>query len=232
VAPKGRWILDDTPTQAQLWERPAVRKHYDTYPDPVIVFHDGPAGRPEFYAALPGCSISAVVQAWHTEHGTFERYGVTRRAPACRRSSGTVSGGSSPNWICRVHICGAAARDGTIDYSLKRPHPWAYELDHICAVDDAPPGFDYDADENLAPSHAHCNRSRSSNKRLGRIHPASAEGRALAAAAPKPALRGNPPHTPANDAWQGYYDAQGNYYSDMPGAPCSFRTWRTFGRSA
>jgi hypothetical protein len=78
VAPtRGRWIVELTPTQQDLWAMPAVREHYAAYPDPVIVLHDGQAGRSEWLAALPGCSISDVVQAWHTEHGTFERYGVS-----------------------------------------------------------------------------------------------------------------------------------------------------------
>ncbi len=48
------------------------------------------------------------------------------------------------------HLCGQP-----IDYTLSKPHPQAFEMDHV-----TPEAFDgtlHDFD-NVAPSHARCNR--------------------------------------------------------------------------
>jgi hypothetical protein len=110
------------------------------------------------------------------------------------------------------HICVAAGRDGTIDYTLKRPDPWSHEADHVVALDDG----GLDVEENYAAAHLFCNRSKSSDKRkYGQV------------ARPVPAAARRPAVYRCGCSEQGpHHHSDGAFYDHRPGAGVSFVTAR------
>ncbi len=89
----GRWELDKTPTQAQLFAHQEVDAWYRAQPDPVVITPDG-----EMWAVNPGYTALDVVQAWHAENAPGDVSGADEPWRGNRRAVSADHGVDESLW--------------------------------------------------------------------------------------------------------------------------------------